>query len=112
MKKYVFFAFNGNPLCFIHVLLNVLDMDSKGIEARIVFEGEAVKLPKIMVESNNPLYKKVKEKGLVDSICKACSAKMEVLEYNATTGIPLSDDMNGHPSMAGYLSRGYEIITL
>lgn len=31
MNKIVIIAFNGNPLCFVHVLLNALDMDSKGI---------------------------------------------------------------------------------
>ena len=26
MKKFALFVFNGDPMCFIHVLLNVLDM--------------------------------------------------------------------------------------
>ena len=46
MNKYVIFAFNGNQMCFVHVLLNALDMESKGLEGKIVIEGEAVKLIK------------------------------------------------------------------
>ena len=38
MKKVVIFAFKGNPLCFVHVLLNAKDMSEKGIEAKIVIE--------------------------------------------------------------------------
>ncbi len=112
MSKFVIFAFNGNDMCFVHVLLNALDMNSKGLETKIVIEGEAVKLVKEMEESGNPLYKKAKEKGLIDCICKACSAKMGVLEYNSTTGIPLGDDMNGHPSMEAYIAKGYKVVTL
>ncbi len=112
MKKYVFFAFKGEAMCFMHVLLNTLDMVSKGLDARIVIEGEAVVLVKQMIESENPLFKKAMEMGLIDSICKACSAKMGVIEYNLTCGIPLSGDMSGHPAMAKYIKDGYRVITL
>jgi len=112
MEKFVIFAFTGNPMCFVHVLLNAIDMDSKGLDAKIVIEGEAVKLIKEMEESNNSLYKKAKEKGLIDCICKACSAKMGVLEYNETVGIPLGSDMSGHPSMSSFTNKGYQVITL
>jgi hypothetical protein len=27
MKKFALFVFNGDPICFIHVLLNALDMN-------------------------------------------------------------------------------------
>lgn len=112
MDKTVIFAFNGNPMCFVHVLLNALDMDARGREAKIVIEGEAVKLVKEMEESGNPLYMKAKEKGLIDCICEGCSAKMGVLEFNKTVGIPLSGEMSGHPSMLSYMEKGYAVITL
>ncbi|NLB69983.1 MAG: cytoplasmic protein, partial [Lentisphaerae bacterium] len=44
MKKFALFVFNGDPMCFIHVLLNALDMHSKGHEVSIVMEGASVKL--------------------------------------------------------------------
>ncbi len=112
MNKFAIFAFNGNLMCFVHVLLNALDMDAKGKDVKIIMEGEAVKLIKELEEGNNPLYKKAREKNLFDSICKACSAKMGVLEYNEKTGIPVNGDMSGHPSMNDYIEKGYQLITL
>jgi len=112
VNKFVIFAFNGNPMYFTHVLLSALDMESKGMEAKIIIEGEAVKLIEEMETGDNSLYKKAKDKGIIDGICKACSAKMGVLEYNETVGLPIKDDMNGHPSMALYINQGYQIITL
>lgn len=97
-------------MCFTHVLLNGLDMKEKGYDARIIIEGEAVKLVKELEE--NKLFKKAKEQGIIDGICKACSAKLGVLEYNESSGIPLIGDMKGHPSMEAYIKEGYDIITL
>jgi len=110
LKKFVYFAFNGNLMCFTHVLLNGLDMKEKGYDARIIIEGEAVKLVKELEE--NKLFKKAKEQGIIDGICKGCSAKLGVLEYNQKSGIPLIGDMKGHPSMEAYIKEGYDIITL
>jgi len=112
MNQFVIFAFNGNPMCFVHVLLNALDLESKGMGGKIVIEGEAVKLVEEMETSGSPLYRKAKEKGLIDCICRACSSKMGVLEYNATVGIPLGGDMTGHPSFSSYIEKGHQVITL
>jgi hypothetical protein len=112
MDKFAFFAFNGDLMCFQHVLLNALDLDDKGHEAKIIIEGEAVKLVQKLEESNNRQYFEAKEKGLIDCVCKACSAKLGVLEYNEQVDIPLKGDMSGHPSMESYIEKGFEIITL
>ena len=112
MKKIVFFAFKGEEMCFAHLLLNAIDLHEKGIEAKIVIEGEAVKLIEPLIEKENKMFKKALELGLIHSICKACSAKLGVLEYNEKSGIPINGDMNGHPPMHPFLDEGYEVITL
>lgn len=112
MNKIVFFAFVGEVLCFNHVLLNALDMKERGMEVKIVMEGQAVKLIKELDEGNSLVYKQAREANLFDSICRACSAKLGVLEYNEKCGIPLSGEMKGHPPMAPYIEAGYKIITL
>lgn len=110
--KVVFFAFKGELMCFNHVMLNALDMDGKGILVKIVMEGEAVTLIKALEEEKNELYLELKEKGIFDCICLACSYKMGVYDYNKTCGIPMNGDMSGHPAMAGYVEAGYQVITL
>lgn len=112
MKKYAIFAFNGNPTCFVHVLLNALDMVEKGMEVKIVLEGEAVTLVQPMIESKNPLFKKVVDLQLISCVCKGCSAKLNVLEYNEKSGLPVGGEMSGHPSFSSYINEGYNIITL
>lgn len=114
MKKRVLVAFNGELMCFVHVLLNALDMKSRGYDVKIVIEGAATKLiPELSAEASplRNLYQKVKEEGLIDAVCKACATKMKVLGAVEAEGLPISDEMSGHPSMARYIDAGYEVIT-
>jgi hypothetical protein len=114
MKKIAMFVFNGDPMCFIHVLLNALDMNAQGNEAKIIIEGASVKLIPELVKSGNPLnglWKKNLEAGLVEGVCRACSNKLGTLKAAEEQGLTLLDDMSGHPGMSAYQDKGYEIIT-
>lgn len=112
MRKIAFYPFNGSKMCFVHILINAIDLHEKGIETKIIMEGEAVTLIKELEGEENKLYKKAKSLGLFDSICKACSAQMGVLDYNEKSDIPLKGNLLGHPAMYDYIKEGYEIITL
>lgn len=114
MKKFALFVFNGDPMCFIHVLLNALDMKEKGHEAKIIVEGAAVKLIPELVKPEFPLislWKKNLEAGTVEGVCKACSNKLGTLDAAKEQGLTLLGDVAGHPGMAGYRDNGFEIIT-
>jgi len=114
MKKFALFVFNGDPMCFIHVLLNALDMDDKGHTPRIILEGASVKLVPELVKTKNPLnqlWQKVRDKDLVEGVCKACSNKLGTLEEAKKQGLTLLGDMSGHPSISAYRDNDFEIIT-
>ena len=114
MNKVALFAFRGDLLCFVHVLLNGLDLKERGADARIVFEGESVTLVGQLEQEGTmfrPLYLKAKEAGIIDGACKACSAKLGATEAVQAAGLPLIEGVQGHPAMGDYLARGYQIIT-
>jgi len=113
-KRVVLVAFNGEAMCFVHVLLNALDMQENGYEVKVVMEGSATALIKEMADEKNPfakLYSEVREKGLIDCVCKACAAKMGALEAAEAQGLPICNEMKGHPGLAKYMDRGYTVIT-
>lgn len=112
MGKFAIFAFNGNPMCFVHVMLNALDLDGKGHEVKVILEGEAVMMIKEMREKENKLFALLEQKNRIDCVCKACSFKMGILEYNEESGIRLADEMTGHPAMGTYVEEGYTIISM
>lgn len=114
MKKVAHFVFNGDPMCFIHVLLNALDMDKKSYETKIVIEGAATELIPELEKKDHPLnqlWETAMDRGLIEGVCKACSNKMKTIDSVRAQGLPLLEDMLGHPGMARYLEAGYEIIT-
>lgn len=114
MKKVALFAFNGDPMCFIHVLLNSIEMREKGFSVALVIEGSAAGLIKEMNTEGHrlyTLYQRVKDSGIIDCVCRACAQQTGALEAAEQQELPLCTEMHGHPSMASYLSEGYEIIS-
>ena len=111
MKKYLFYVMRGQKMCFVHVLLNALDLAENGNEVKIILEGESVTLPKILEEEKFGLYLKAKEKNLFAGVCYACSVQLDVLEFNQGLDYPLIKDMNGHAGMKTYVDKGYHVFT-
>jgi hypothetical protein len=114
MQKNVLVAFNGELLCFVHVLLNALDMRERGQEATVIFEGRAVTLVAELEKPKNAfhqLYGKARQAGLIRGVCKACSAKLGALEAVRAAGLPLLEGMSGHPSLGELQEQGYTVLT-
>lgn len=112
--KVALFAYNGEEMCFVHVLLQAIDYQERGWEPRIVVEGTATRLiPQMNEEGHrlNGLFKKAKERDLFDGACRACSTMLGVAEDVQKSGLRLLAEMNGHPSIAWYREMGYEVIT-
>jgi hypothetical protein len=112
--KLALFAFNGETMCFVHVLLNGLDMLDRGLEPAIVVEGSATAiLPEIATPAHrmNGLYARARERNLFEGACRACSNQMGVQERVQELGLPLLDDMQGHPSMGAYVRNGWSVLT-
>lgn len=113
--KVALVAFDGEPMCFVHVLLNALDMVERGYDVKVIIEGSATRTATMLNEPSaqfGNVYQQVKEKGLIDCVCKACSAKMGALPGIEAQGLPLCGEMVGHPSLARYIEAGYTIITI
>ncbi len=114
MKKFLFFAFRDNPLCFTHVLLNSLDLAKQGLDGKIILEGEAVTLVPLMADPGHflhPLYLQVRQQDLLLGACRACSLKLQVAEAIEKEGLSLIGEMSGHPAMSHYIKTGYTILT-
>ncbi|MDH5297982.1 MAG: DsrE family protein [Desulfobulbaceae bacterium] len=115
MEKVAIFAFVGEVPCFAHALLNGLEMRKRGWEVKLVIEGAATRLIKELNEPDKPfapLYAKAREAGFIDCVCRACAKVMGALEAAEAQGLPLCDEMNGHPAMGRYVEAGYRIITM
>ena len=101
-------------MCFIHVLLNALEMKTDGYEAKIIIEGAATKLIPQLMKNENPLHQlweKAIAADLVEGVCMACANKMGVLAAAKEQKLALLNNMSGHPSIAEYRQKRFKIIT-
>lgn len=112
MKKVLFYAMNGEKMCFLHILMNALDLTESGNEVKVIFEGASVKLVSILEDEANPLYLKAKQQGIIAGICKACSQMMGVYDRNLETGLPMLEDMMGHAGIKPYLNEDFQVISM
>ena len=113
-KKVALFAFQGELMCFTHVLLNGIEYSKRGYDVKIVIEGLATKTIAEICKKENPfheLYEKTKISGLIDCVCMACASITGSLEAIKAEGLRLNNEMSGHPAMAGYSNAGFKIIT-
>ena len=112
-KKVAIFAFNGEIMCFVHALLNALDMKQKGYDIKLVIEGSDTKQIKELANHDKPfatIYEKTREAGLIDCVCQACASQTGSLDSAKEQNLPLCSEMSGHPSMARYIENGYQIL--
>lgn len=110
MEKILFYVMEGEKMCFNHVILNAEALLDAGKEVKIILEGKSVKLPKVLEDEKNPLYKKLLEAGVIVGVCKACSKVLGAYEDNERLGLTLLDDMKGHAGMEKYVSEGYQVL--
>ena len=110
MEKILFYVMEGEKMCFNHAMLNAEALLDAGKEVKIILEGKSVKLPKVLEDEKNPLYKKLLEAGLIVGVCKACSKVLGAYEDNERLGLTLLDDMKGHAGMEKYVSEGYQVL--
>ena len=112
--KVAVFAFIGETGCFMHALLNTLDLADRGYEVALVIEGSATKLVPQLREGDTPigrLFAKVMGAGLLDCVCQACAHQMGTLEEAKDQGLELCSEMSGHPAMGRYMDEGYTVVT-
>lgn len=110
MKKVLFYLMKSEKMCAMHALMNANQIIENGGEAKIIFEGQSVKLPQILEEEKNPLYKKLTENETIVGVCEACSKMLGVYDINKDLGLKFLDDMNGHAGMLKYLEEDYQVI--
>ena len=114
MKKIALITYNPEMMCFAHVLLYAVDFKEKGYEVKVVIEGGAVKLVSAFLKPDAPfaeLFAKVKDGGLIDCVCKACSVTLGSIEDAQKLGLPVSGNLMGHPALEDYIDQGYQVVT-
>ncbi len=111
MRKIAIVSFTGEMPCFVHALLNVWNYHERGYETALIIEGaSAARLAEIGASPQAGLWEKIKQAGLVKSVCKACAAQMGTLGDAENQGLPIDAALSGHSDLEVFTAQGYQII--
>jgi hypothetical protein len=103
------------PCRLTHALIWALDAVERGGEARVVLEGAAPQWLLVLPDRGHPqhgLYRRAKEKGLLDAVCRACAVQAGAVAAAEAEGLRLVNDASGHVSLVPYVQAGYRIVTV
>jgi hypothetical protein len=100
----------------LHALLYSKELHEAGHQVQLLFDGGGTLWIEEFTKPGNkltPLYESLKSHGIITGICDFCIGAFEgdkgLVE---TEDLPLTDESNGHPSVAKLVSDGYQIVTL
>ncbi|MFD2673222.1 DsrE family protein [Marinicrinis sediminis] len=117
MKKVAIFVHAGEQegAKALHSLLYSQELHEAGHQVKVIFDGAGTAwVQKFEDPENqfNPLYKQVKELGVIEGVCEFCANAYGVNESVSSSGLQSIGDVGGHPSIAQLVSEDYEIIIL
>lgn len=111
MKKMAIVSFQGEMPCFAHALLNVWNYHERGYEVALIVEGASTaRIADISRTPQGKLWEKIREAGLIRSVCKACAVQMGSLAEAEAQRLPIDAALSGHSDLEVFTAAGFEII--
>lgn len=95
----------------VNALQTAKEFKQAGDELRLVFDGAGTRW---IGELGSPehkyhaLFESVKDRG---GACGYCAGAFGVKTAVEKSGVPLLDEFDGHPSLRGAVSEGYQVIS-
>lgn len=101
----------------VHALLYSKELKEHGHEVVLVFDGAGTEWIEkwSKADSTDKLansYKELREIGVTQAVCDFCASAFQVKESLQNSEVTLSDEYQGHPSIARWVDKGYELIIL
>lgn len=101
----------------VHALLYAKELKERGHDVVLIFDGAGTEWAEELSnpESDSGLkgaYEELRAAGVVEAICDFCAAAFGVKDRLAERHRPLLAEYAGHPSIAKWVDKGYQLIIL
>lgn len=101
----------------VHALLYSKELKEHGHEVVLLFDGAGTEWISEWSKPDStdklaPMYKELREAGITNVICDFCANAFQVKSSLEENKAPLTAEYEGHPSIAKFADRGYQIIIL
>ena len=118
-QKLLFLVFTDDACRQNHAFMYALECSALGHEVRLLLEGPATACLNRLAEGGKfvLLFKKAKEAGLLEGLCKTasggCSTDIkdrDVAELAEKEGLKLISDLDGHAGIGRFIGDGYQVL--
>ena len=100
----------------VHALLYAADLAEHGHDVVLIFDGAGAGWVRELEKPENPFhqhYLRIKQLGMTQEICDYCTDAHDLQKNMAEEQLRLlNGDYEGHPSIAKWIGRGYQVIVL
>ncbi|MCF7849425.1 MAG: DsrE family protein [Kiritimatiellales bacterium] len=100
----------------LHAVLYSRELLEKGYDVALIFDGAGTGWANELRKPNHKLHEKfvaIQELGVVEEICDYCAEAFDVKDdLRARQVAFLNGEYEGHPSIAKWIAKGYQIIVL
>jgi len=101
----------------VHALLYSKELKEHGHEVVLLFDGAGTEWIAEWSKPDStdklaPMYKELREAGVTQVICDFCANAFQVKANLEENKVPLTAEYKGHPSIAQWADKGYELIIL
>ena len=101
----------------VHALLYSKELKEHGHEVVLLFDGAGTEWIAEWSKPDStdklaPMYKELREAGITNVICDFCANAFQVKAELEGNKVPLTAEYKGHPSIAKWADKGYQIIVL
>ncbi len=113
MSKILFYVLTdpSNMMVTYHFLLNAQDLKQKGVNIKIILEGDATKYVTKIGDPNHPLHSMYQSiKNSISAVCRGCAITTGTLEEAEKQGLPIIGNLDNHVALEPYVKDGYQII--
>jgi hypothetical protein len=101
----------------VHALLYTRELKEHGHDVVLLFDGAGTEWADEFTNPDSthkltPMYRELNKLGVTEIICDFCTGAFKVKDALKSRKIELTGDYQGHPSIAKWADRGYQIIVL
>lgn len=101
----------------VHALLYTKELKEHGHDAVLVFDGAGTEWAEEWTKPDSahkltPLYRELHKMGITEVICDFCAGAFKVKEALKEREASLVAEYEGHPSIAKWAAKGYQLVVL
>jgi hypothetical protein len=101
----------------VHALLYAKELKEQGHDVVLIFDGAGTEWAEQLSDPAGesglaPLYTELKLLGIIEVVCDHCAQAFRVKDQLAQRNAPLTAEYAGHPSVAKWVAKGYQLVVL